>query len=207
MNVAIAVLGLLATIAAAVATVGSWRTAGKANETAGKVAAIERQRRHSELTPQFQVTCTEPKTGPGSAGMHVTLTGPAGLDHLDEVTISILDETGQDHWGHGLPQGVASEEAALFVWGPWEFNTAASAQVSDNRTTRARSYSRVSGKNWDHLSLQRTRPGRWMTGMSSAQWERQHGGKPIRLLITCRLAGYDQWLLGPLDIYVEQDPN
>jgi hypothetical protein len=55
--------------------------------------------------------------------------------------------------------------------------------------------------------LQRTRPGRWMTGMSSAQWEQQHDGKPIRLLITCRLAGYDQWLLGPFDIYVEQDPN
>jgi hypothetical protein len=138
MTLAIAVLGLLATIAAAVATVGSWRTAGKANQTADKVAAIERQRRHSELTPQFQVTCTERKTAPGSAAMHVTLTGPAGLDHLDEVTISILDETGQDHWGHGLPQGVTSEEAELFVWGPWAFNTGASAQVSDNRTTRPR---------------------------------------------------------------------
>jgi hypothetical protein len=70
-NLTIAILGLLATIAAAVATVGSWRAAGKANQTADKVAAVEHQRRHSELTPQFQITCTEGKTAPGPADMHV----------------------------------------------------------------------------------------------------------------------------------------
>ncbi len=204
MNLTIAILGLLAAIAAAVATAGSWRAAGKANQTAHQVAAIERQRRHSELTPQFQITCTEQKTAPGSAGMHVTLAGPAGLNHLDEVIISILDESGQDHWGHGLPQKVTSEEAALFVWGPWEFNTGASAQVSDNRTTRPRPYSRVSGKNWDQLSLRRTRPGHWMTGTSPSRWEQQHDGDPVRILITCRLAGYDPWFLGPFDLHVDQ---
>jgi hypothetical protein len=120
------------------------------------------------------------------------------------VTIAILDESGQDHWGHGLPQGVTSEEAALFVWGAWEFNTGASAQVSDNRTTRPRPYSRVNGKNWDHLSLRRTRPGRWMTGTSPSAWEQQHEGKPVRLLISCRLAGYGPWFLGPFDLRVGQ---
>jgi hypothetical protein len=33
-NLTIAILGLLATIAVAVATAGSWRAAGKANQTA-----------------------------------------------------------------------------------------------------------------------------------------------------------------------------
>lgn len=82
----------------------------------------------------------------------MTLTGPVTLDRLDEVTIVILDEDGVNHWGHGYSAGVSEEEARLFVWGPWEFNTGASAQVTDNRTTRPRSYSLADGQNRDHLS-------------------------------------------------------
>ena len=48
---------------------------------------------------------------------------------------------------------MSPEEARWFVRGPWEFNTGASAQVTDNRTTRRRSYSRPDGKNWDRLGL------------------------------------------------------
>jgi hypothetical protein len=55
--------------------------------------------------------------------MRVALTGTAGLDKLDEVTIAILDEAGVNHWAHGLPDKVSPEEARRFVWGPWEFNT------------------------------------------------------------------------------------
>ncbi|MGH3183360.1 MAG: hypothetical protein ACRDOE_15865, partial [Streptosporangiaceae bacterium] len=44
-----------------------------------------------------------------------------------------------------------------------EFNTGASAQVTGNRTTRPRPYSRADGQNWDRLSLMRTRPGHWMS--------------------------------------------
>lgn len=54
------------------------------------------------------------------------------LGRLDEVTVTILDEAGQDHWGQGLPDGVTQEQAAAFVWGAWEFNTGASAQVVSN---------------------------------------------------------------------------
>jgi hypothetical protein len=43
-----------------------------------------------------------------------------------------------------------------------------------------------------------------MTGTSSSRWEQQHEGNPVRILITCRLAGYDPWFLGPFDLQVEQ---
>ena len=125
--------------------------------------------------------------------MQVTLTGPDGLDRLDEVTIAILDEAGADHWAHGLPEKVSAEEARQFVWGPWEFNTGASAQVTGNRTTRPRPYSRPDGRNWDRLSLTRTRPGHWMGAMTPEQWQRDQDG-PVRLQITCR-RGDEQWVL------------
>lgn len=158
---------------------------------AAKVTAIEQDRRHEELTPEFEVTCLVPDRASDSADLRVTLTG--GLDYLDEVVITILDEAGRGHWAHGLPAGVTREQAEAFVWGPWEFNTGASAQVITGRETRTRSYSRVNGKNWDVLSLTATRPGHWMTGTTQDSWRKQYQDHPVRLLFTCRRDGYEPW--------------
>ena len=188
--------------AAAVAGIGSWRASAKANQTGGGLAAIERGRRHDEVTPEFEITCRERGTSPGSTDMRVSLKR-GKLDSLDEVTITIQDEAGRDHWRHGLPDRF-EEEAKAFVWGPWEFNTGASAQVISNRATITRPYSHVTGKNWDLLSMTRTRPGSWMTGTSEEDWRRQTADQPIRLLIACRREGYEPWLL-PYEVTVEPD--
>lgn len=193
MDPTIAITAMVATIAAAVAAIGSWRAATTANETATKMASIERDRRHQELTPRFQITCKEKSGAPAYAELHVMLTD-GGLDHLDEVTVKILDETGSDHWAPGLPDGVTHEQAEAFVWGPLEFNTGASDQVVSNRRTKPRPYSRMSGQNWDLLSLQRTRPGHWMTATGEGDWRKEHGG-PVRLQLTCRCDGYEPWSL------------
>jgi hypothetical protein len=132
--------------------------------------------------------------------LKVTLIG--GMDALDEVVITIQDESGVDHWGHGLPPGVTQEDAEAFVWGPWEFNTNASAQVVSNRQTRPGSYSRLSGKNEDTLSLTATRPGSWMTGTSPDRWREDRRQQPIRLLITCRAEGHTPWFV-PLEVQPE----
>ena len=187
---------------AAVAGVGSWRASAKANQTGGGLAAIERGRRHDEVTPEFEITCRERGTSGDSADMRVSLKR-GKLEDLDEVTITILDESGRDHWGRGLPDRFTKETEA-FVWGPWEFNTGASAQVVSNRTTRARPYSHVTGRNWDLLSMTRTRPGSWMTGTSQEDWRKQTADQPIRLLVTCRRGGYEPWLV-PYEITVEPD--
>jgi hypothetical protein len=130
---------------------------------------------------------------------------PGALEFVDDVVITILDEAGIDRWGHGLPQGVSQERARAFVWGGWEFNTGASAQVSSNRATKPLRYTLGNGKNWDRLSLSRTRPGEWMSAMSQEQWAKQYDKLPIRLLITCRYPGFEQWTI-LREVMPENDP-
>jgi hypothetical protein len=191
-----AAVGALGTVTAA--GIAAWAArqshdaAGQANAAAGSLAAIERGRRHDELAPDFEVKFSG--TGPNNANLHVKLTG-GDLESLDEVTCTILDETGKDHWSGGLPGSLTQEEAQAFVWGPWEFNTAAATQVVSNRESRPRPYSRVSGKNWDLLPLVHTQPGRWMSTYSQEQWQAEYEDQPIRLLITCRREGYEPWTL------------
>src|SRR5262249_17936858 len=148
---------------------------------ASSMAAIERQRRHDEIAPEFEVRFAV--TGASDAKLRVTLVG-GGLESLDEVAVTILDEAGKDHWTGRLPGAITQEEAQAFVWGPWEFNAMAAHQVVSNRESRARAYSRVSGKNWDLLPLKRTQPGHWMSTYSQQQWQDEYEDQPIRLLIT-----------------------
>jgi len=201
MSAAIAIITAIAAVAAAIAALGSWKAASRANQTTTALATIELDRRHDELTPDFDISCTERDTSPSTADMRVTLTR-GRLERLDEVTITILDETDKDHWTRGLPSGVTQEQAESFVWGPWEFNAAASAQAVSNRTTKPRSYTIADGKNWDLLGLNRTRPGHWMSATSQQAWQEQHDGQPLRLLITCRVADAT-WTI-PYDVDVEQ---
>jgi hypothetical protein len=184
-----------------VAGIGSWfaatrslRSSRKAAGATASLTAIEQHRRWTELTPKFRFTLTEEQNGIKDKGqLEVLLLGPTGLDYLDEVVIRIVDEKGAPGSGN-RPTRVSEEEASLLVWGPWEFNTGASAQVSDNRTTVPRGYSRLTGKNWDHLALNRTRPGHWMTGMTPETW-RQERTEHLRLAITCRRDPYPVWYL------------
>lgn len=79
-------VGALATVAAA--GVAAWaarqsrNSAKEANMAAGSLAAIERDRRHEELTPVFELKFAE--TGPDSANLQVKLTG-GRLERLDQV--------------------------------------------------------------------------------------------------------------------------
>jgi hypothetical protein len=195
-TVAWAAVGAVGSVAAAgVAAWAAWlsrSSAAEANAAALTLAAIERDRRHDELCPQFEITCTVRGTTPTSADLHIALK-PSDLGRLDQVTVTILDERGADHWAHGLPGGVTQAEAEAFVWGPWEFNTGASEQVVSNRTAKPRAYSLADGKNWDVLSMRPTQPARWMTGTGPEDWSRQHRGKPVRVLLTCRREGYEPW--------------
>ena len=190
---AIAAIGTLAAVGvAAWAARQSSNSAAKSNAAAETLATIERDRRHDELAPEFELKFTE--TTRDRANLLVTLAGGM-LEGLDEVTLTILDETGKDRWSSGLPGDLTQEEAQAFVWGPWEFNEQAALQISNNRQSKPKSYSRMSGKNWDLLPLVRTRPGRWMSTYSQEQWQEDYVDQPIRLLITCHRAGYEPWTL------------
>jgi hypothetical protein len=77
----------------------------------------------------------------------VTLAG--GTDTLDEVVITIQDESGVDHWGRGLPPEVTAGAGGSVRLGPLGFDLNASAQVVSNRQTR---------------------PGSWMTATAPDKW-------------------------------------
>jgi hypothetical protein len=99
---------------------------------------------------------------------------------------------------------LTQEEAEAFVWGPWEFNTWASEQVVSTRQTVAQTYSLVTGKSWDLLALNRTRPGHWMTGTTQDNWRKQYADQPLRLLIACRLEGHPIWIV-PKEVMTESE--
>lgn len=196
MSYASLVISLLALAAAAASVLYARRQS--ANQD--KATAIESDRRHEELTPVFEARCEVAAGLEDSARLKITLVG--GIDALDEVVITIQDESGVDHWGRGLPRGVTQEQAEAFVWGPWEFDVNASAQVVINRQTRRRPYSLLSGKNWDVLTLAATRPGSWMTGTAPDKWRKERRQQPVRLLLTCRREGHSPWLV-PLEVHPE----
>jgi hypothetical protein len=213
---AVTIISLVVAIVSAVVAVLSWRSSVKANRLAdeanqlaitankhaeeaneiaekarleaGVVAQIEQDRHRIELTPEFDFSFAA--EGDQSATVTARFTGPAELGRLDEVVITILDEP-VDRWGRGYPDGVSEEEAALFVWGPWQFNTGAAAQIADRRTTQRLTFDRASGKNVVLLPLERTRLGRWMTGTSQEKWL-QDRGIMLRLHISCR-SGERTW--------------
>jgi hypothetical protein len=198
-----AVISLAAAAVSAVAAAGSWFAARKANSAAGQLGAIERHRRRGELTPQFTITATIRETSPDTADLRVILSGPDELEWLDPVTIRILDERWRDHGTSTLAGGPTPEQVAKIVYGPWEFNPGASAQVVSNRETVPRRYER-SRRDWDLLALQPARPPAWASSVTPQQWLQQFAGQPIRLLLSCQHGEYT-WHL-PHDVYpVKED--
>jgi hypothetical protein len=199
MNLAIAIIAVLAALASAVAAIGSLRSSRRANETTRTLANLESDRRHSELTPSFEIELTPFGNANDEAWLDLRQTN--GPLVLDSVVITILDEVGQDHWSRGLPENLSAEDAAVFIWGPYEFNSGASEQVDNYRKTKPRRYHRIAGTDWDHLHLVRTRPGAWMAGTLLEDWRAEHSG-PLRLLITCELEDYAPWHI-PVELPVK----
>jgi hypothetical protein len=72
------------------------------------------------------------------------------------------------------------------------FNTGASAQVADNRTSHARCYTRSDGKDSEIFDLVKTRPGHWMGALSQDTWERERQG-PVRFSLECQIDGEQPW--------------
>ncbi|GGP93346.1 hypothetical protein [Streptomyces melanogenes] len=173
-----------AAVASALAAGASWRAALKANSTASSVAAIERDRWHSELTPRVQAT-VELRT---QTLLLLKFEGPAGLRRLERVTLSIRDD--RDRRGRPVLGGAPTdEEIAAVIWGPLRFRPG-----SDNADATGRTVAPFT------LELDEARPfaldpslrPRWY---DEDRWRAQYADAPLRLWIVCETDGHKPWTL------------
>lgn len=197
-------LAITSTIAAglsAIAAVGSWKAAHRANKTSAQaqatgerayqtaetVARIERDRRREERRPQFQLTL-EPKSEQHSV-LNVHLAGPDELGEVEIVSIRV-DDDDKDRTGLILGD-TTREEIDNHIWGPLRF-TPRLVGVDEHGRTAGPVTLRV-GRGMV-FQMEPSPPGRWMTGTTQQQWQDQYRGYPVRLVITCR-SGDDEWTL------------
>lgn len=192
-------LGTLATAALSTgAAFGSWRAARQSNRTADAVARIERERWHADLTPQFRITIGEVRGD--RATLDVQLTGPLSLRRLDEIAVAVVPSDDLDRTPR-LAGSVSQEEVDAQVWGPFRFRPGADGADPTGHSVAPFALRVGQGR---PFAAERTRPPHWEEGEDLVgQWRRRWAGRPMRLVLTCRRAGDDVWVV-PYDVEVPQ---
>jgi len=201
-------VALGATAIAAVAARQSNKSSGKANQTAEALTEIEQDRRHSELTPRFRVR-VEPWTAGNDQDLRlrIMLTGPAGLDRIDGLTVRVRD----DHFrrGESTPTagGPTREEIKAQIWGPYRFRPGTGPDESraddDGRVTVYDAELPI-GEELPYF-LERTRPPTWARHMTQERWNEQRG-PVIRIAVEAWHNDHGRWTL-PCEVDLSADHN
>jgi hypothetical protein len=141
-------------------------------------------RRHEDLTPDLDIRCAE--INGGKAILEVELTGPAGLDRLDEVRVRIRN----DRRDRTIPNsnGLSAEQLADAIFGPYRLQLAPAI----DRVGREMAFS-LPKQEPRRLFLEESMVPSWYT--VPELWRRQFEGTPIRLELTCRRDGYEPWVV------------
>lgn len=200
-EIASLVLSVVAIAVAGASAVYAKRQAASAARQAAeaeKVTAIEQKRLHVGLMPVIALTCETQSRDGRQAQMTLELTGPAGLDRLDEVRVRIRDDMPRQPTPGSLQ---AEEHWEEVIWGPYRIR-------SGLRDTDA------NGREHGPFPLPRNEPYRiplehsfappWQTDWQS--WRSQYQNAPVRLEIICVRHGYEPWTLTP-EVKVHYGPE
>jgi hypothetical protein len=204
------VVAALASVASAgAAAVAAWQShssAREANATALALAAIERDRRHSELCPRFRVACAPWGAGTDKLRLSIMLVGPPALTHLDSVTVTIRDDVFTRGQGP-LYGGLTREQVKSQIWGPYRVSpgTGSHGAVADNTGRIVPFELRVPIGEVLLLQLEPTPPPPWSGNMSPQDWRRQQGNV-LRLLLDAEHLEHGSWTL-PCEVDVGGDGN
>lgn len=164
-----------------------------------RLTRIEQHRWHTDLTPQFDVTCHE--TGAGRAELWVEFVGPPGLDQLDEVTITIRDDI-RGREAFTIAGGPTAEQIGQQVWGPYRFQPSADGADSNGRSVAP--IELILGDQ-RRFALQQTPPPPWSN--DTGGWRQQQAGQSVRLTFTCRRDGYEPWHVPRTVVVTPKEPN
>jgi hypothetical protein len=196
------VLSLAAVMIAGASVMYTKRQAGSAALQAAeaqKTTAIESKRLHSDLEPVIRLT-GEVRDGQGQqAQIRLELTGPPGLDRLDQVRVRIRDDMPRQPEPRGAQ--VVQDNWAEVIWGPYRIK--AGLRDTDQ-------YGREHGpfalpKNEPYpIPLEQSFAPAWQKDWQS--WRDQYAGAPVRLEITCIRDGYEPWVLTP-EVTLEIPPE
>lgn len=182
-----ATASLIVAIVAVIIAIASAAYARKQAVASTATAAIETGRRHDELTPELAASSA---AAPGAGNSHpdliIELTGPAGLDRLDEVTVRIRDD--RPDRMPSVTSGLTQEQISGVIWGPYRLNPA--AQETDP-AGRVHGPFRLLKNEPRPVPLEKTWPPSWTT---PNVW-REYTGKPVRVEITCRRDGHEPWVI------------
>jgi|SRR5215472_14222813 len=177
---------ILAIIAILVAGASAAYTRKQATEQA-KVASIERDRRHDELTPEFEITCEARDNDGNRAELNLELTGPAGLTELDPVTVRIRDDIPGRKPRNGSQ--LTQEQISEVIWGPYRVLT---GLRDTDANGRSHGPFRLLRNEPYPIPLERSLLPSWMS--NPEQWHQQYEGKPVRLEIACQ-QGDEHWVI------------
>ena len=176
----------IATGAAAVAAGGSVIAAIYSNGTSKSIAKIEKDRRHSELTPKFEVFLVN--TRPDNHELTLWLRGPAGLAKIDSLTISIRDNKRMGASPSGRP---TEEEVAKQIWAPRRFSPQIDGASSDGRSVP---YLDLRLGDEAKFQLEKTPSPPWMTYSGPHEWWEPLGiSRSVKISIACKSEEFGSW--------------
>lgn len=194
----------ISAVASAIAAAASWRTAeranlaadraneaaDKANLTADTLAAIERDRRHSELRPVLEIATPSAPNTPDV--LRFRFTGPDELEPLGPLTVTITIRDDRDRSNDPiLGGGPTREDVAAYIWGPWRFRPGVDDADETGRVAQQRT---VAVGEELCSTVEKSPAPRWYAGDQPA-WDRHYGQSPVRLRIEVTAPGFQPWVI------------
>jgi hypothetical protein len=192
--VAALILSIVSILVTAVAVYFGKRSA----DAATTATDIERERRHAEMRPRYLVTCDATNSGTDHWTLYVKLAGPGELEALDQLTVTIRDDSHFRLKPAPAP-GQSPESVPDQVWGPLRFVPGTGPGV----TTRQGAVGADAAGRWitsdgmpvgeEHIyALEATSP------PPASSWNREQWtaevGSTVRLRMESRKEGWHSWI-------------
>lgn len=194
MTLLFSVLSTLAIFISAYAAIVSSRADRKATTFSQTLVDLEKERRHSELVPSFEINLLP--LNDNVAKMSIKFVGPSGLDHLDKLTVSIRE----DRASHPEPITTSRTKEEDPIWGPFRF-----CPDVENVSVDRRSVFHIQLTLGDECKFQieKTSP---PASVTADWWQSQFGHVPIRLTFLCERKGNEPWTV-PVEILQPSSPK